>query len=163
MLPWGESESLIEGLLSGRSAVQAMTLLAWRLSKLYEAGSMTHAMASNVKVSGSRSEIPQFLTPYGRPRSGTQAQATPPFTQCRCSVSCPPSPRCTPAARQALRRVFSPVLQRRRHLTERAVVNQCLSLGVKPDHVGGQTDGPPMMASLSRKGSVMPSSWNRYT
>jgi hypothetical protein len=31
-------------------AVQAMTLMAWRLSKLYEDGKMSHAMASNVKV-----------------------------------------------------------------------------------------------------------------
>ena len=27
-----------------------MTLMAWRLSKLYEDGKMSHAMASNVKV-----------------------------------------------------------------------------------------------------------------
>ncbi len=31
-------------------ALQAMTLMAWRLSKLYEEGKMSHAMASNVKV-----------------------------------------------------------------------------------------------------------------
>ena len=30
--------------------IQGMTLVAWRLSKLYEEGKMTHSMASNVKV-----------------------------------------------------------------------------------------------------------------
>ena len=50
----GRAQTFLDELTA--NGLQGMTLMAWRLSKLYEEGKMTHAMASNVKVNLRSSE-----------------------------------------------------------------------------------------------------------